>query len=197
MSWIGTLDQDLFRALNGAPHPPWLQAVFWVVTGLGIGWVQGVLLLGGTLVAWHCRMPFRQDPAVRSILWPGLVTLVISGLGVAQGIKLFIDRPRPSNLLWAWVAPDERIFGNSFPSGHATTSFALAYVLWHASRGTRWRKWAWGTWVLAVLIAYSRVYRGVHYPFDALGGAVLGILTAWLVTRFLFARESVPTPCPQ
>ncbi|HEX9351148.1 MAG TPA: phosphatase PAP2 family protein [Gaiellaceae bacterium] len=61
----------------------------------------------------------------------------------------------------------------SFPSGHAATSFACATLL------------AWLTplprvplFVLAALIAFSRVYDGVHYPLDVVGGAVLGLLVA-------------------
>ncbi len=61
----------------------------------------------------------------------------------------------------------------SFPSGHAATSFACATLL------------AWLTplprvplFVLAALIAFSRVYDGVHYPLDMVGGAVLGLLVA-------------------
>jgi undecaprenyl-diphosphatase len=61
----------------------------------------------------------------------------------------------------------------SFPSGHAATSFACATLL------------AWLTplprvplFALAALIAFSRVYDGVHYPLDVVGGAVLGVLLA-------------------
>jgi len=61
----------------------------------------------------------------------------------------------------------------SFPSGHAATSFACAALL------------AWLTplpkvplFALAALIAFSRVYDGVHYPLDSVGGAVLGLLVA-------------------
>jgi undecaprenyl-diphosphatase len=78
----------------------------------------------------------------------------------------------------------------AFPSGHAATSFACAALL------------AWLTplpkiplFVLAGLIAFSRVYVGVHYPLDALGGALLGLAVATALRRLVEARRrSRPVP---
>lgn len=62
----------------------------------------------------------------------------------------------------------------SFPSGHTTSSFAAAGVIW-LSRA-KYRVWA---LVLAVLIAFSRLYLHVHYPSDVLGGIILGLACAY------------------
>jgi undecaprenyl-diphosphatase len=73
----------------------------------------------------------------------------------------------------------------SFPSAHAANSFAMATV---ASWG--YRKLAPLFFLVAAIVAYSRIYVGLHYPLDALGGAALGILlgrfSIWVVVR---ARE--------
>jgi undecaprenyl-diphosphatase len=61
----------------------------------------------------------------------------------------------------------------SFPSGHAATSFAAATVLSFARP-----RWAPAFYLLALAIGSSRVYAGVHYPLDIVGGAVLGIAVA-------------------
>jgi undecaprenyl-diphosphatase len=67
---------------------------------------------------------------------------------------------------------------HSFPSGHAATSFACATVLGAAA--PRFRFWL---FVLATLIAWSRVYNGVHYPLDVLAGAVLGLAIGLVLLR--------------
>jgi undecaprenyl-diphosphatase len=67
---------------------------------------------------------------------------------------------------------------HSFPSGHTATSFACAVVL--ASLAPRLRV---PCFVLAVLIAFSRLYNGDHFPLDVLAGAVLGLLVGAVVLR--------------
>jgi membrane-associated phospholipid phosphatase len=71
---------------------------------------------------------------------------------------------------------------SSFPSGHAATSFACALVLARfAPRLTI------PLFILAALIAFSRVYVGVHYPFDVLAGTALGLAVATALPRLLGA----------
>ncbi|HXH87742.1 MAG TPA: phosphatase PAP2 family protein [Gaiellaceae bacterium] len=65
---------------------------------------------------------------------------------------------------------------SSFPSGHATVAFACATALALAVPRLRWP-----LFTLAALIAFSRVYVGVHYPLDVLAGAVLGVALGFAV----------------
>jgi undecaprenyl-diphosphatase len=79
---------------------------------------------------------------------------------------------------------------HSFPSGHATVAFACATVLALAVPRLRVP-----LFVLAALIAFSRVYVGVHYPFDVLAGAVLGVGLATALRMLAGAlRRSAPQP---
>ena len=93
-------------------------------------------------------------------------TLVADGVGelVADGLKAAIPRARPH--VHTLVT---RPHTHSFPSGHATTSFACATVLAFAVPRLRLP-----LLLLAAAIAWSRVYVGVHYPLDVLAGALLG-----------------------
>lgn len=106
----------------------------------------------------------------------------LAGLALNQFILLFIHRMRPydAGLTHLLVAPSADY---SFPSDHATASFAIAAgFLLHGFRRR-------GLVLLAaaLLIAYSRLYIGIHYLSDVLGGAATGILAAALVR--LFYRE--------
>ena len=71
---------------------------------------------------------------------------------------------------------------SSFPSGHAATSFACALALARFAPMLTIP-----LFVLAGLIAFSRVYVGVHYPFDVLAGTVLGLALATALPRLLAA----------
>jgi len=104
-------------------------------------------------------------------------TLVADGLGelVSDVLKDLIPRARPH--VHALVT---RPRTHSFPSGHATTSFACATYL--ALSFPRFRV---PLLLLAAAIAWSRVYVGVHYPLDVAGGAVLGVAIGFFVARAL------------
>jgi undecaprenyl-diphosphatase len=69
--------------------------------------------------------------------------------------------------------------GYSFPSGHANTVFVAATIL-----GRKDKLWKPFLWALAVVVSFSRIYIGVHWPLDVIVGAVLGWLTGKIVLRY-------------
>ena len=75
--------------------------------------------------------------------------------------------------------------GASFPSDHASGLFAMAFALILASL----RKTGLVMLGLALLVSWARVYLGVHFPFDILGGCLVGLLSAWLVRQVLAWRQ--------
>lgn len=93
--------------------------------------------------------------------------------------------------------PTSRVVGyqsrtHSFPSGHAASSFAAATVLSFAIRGRGLAL----AWMLAVGIALSRIYIGVHYPLDVAAGALVGVALGVWVTggRAWYNRRSYGAP---
>ena len=101
------------------------------------------------------------------------------------GSKQLFQRDRPS--LWESVSPETTF---SFPSGHAMGSMTLAMVVILLAWPTRWR---WPVLSLAVvfalLVGFSRIYLGVHYPSDILGGWMAAM--AWVAgTHLLLFRGS-------
>ncbi len=109
---------------------------------------------------------------------------------LAYGMRDWIGRRRPP-LVYPEPKPLAHVpHSGAFPSGHAATAFACATVLawWD-------RRFAVPAFVLAAAIALSRVYVGVHWPLDVLGGAVLGVLLAKaLLTLVEVLRRSRQEP---
>lgn len=107
-------------------------------------------------------------------------------------LKLAVQRERPPTVILDPEPLMEVPTTSSFPSGHASSSFACALVLARfAPRLTV------PLFALAALIGFSRIYVGVHYPLDVLAGAALGLLVATALLRLRAAlRRSQPPPPP-
>ena len=111
-----------------------------------------------------------------------------SGWVASEAFKLIVARQRPNPaLLFDPLAPETG--SNSFPSGHVSFAVALAFALYFLSRGTRWsRLVAVAGAVMAVTVAWSRLYVGVHYPTDVvasfLAASAAVVLLAGLWNRF-------------
>lgn len=96
--------------------------------------------------------------------------------GLGDAVKAAVGEGRPSRL--AEPHPLAHMpAGPSFPSGHTTSSFACATVL-----GAFVPRAAPAFYLLALAIGFSRIYVGVHWPFDVLGGIVLGVAVGVAVT---------------
>ena len=78
----------------------------------------------------------------------------------------------------------------SFPSGHSAFYFALAFSLFYFNK-----KWGWWFTVLAFFMGLARIFTGVHYPSDILGGALLGLVSVLVVAGLLNIRKVLkPNP---
>ena len=149
-----------------------------VVGYAGLVWIG--LAVGVSIFA---RMPLLTTTALTAVcVWTADL--------IAMGLKPLIDRPRPFESLPEVDPLLGGTLGSSLPSGHAATSFAGAVVL-----AALYRRGLPYFLLLAVAIAYSRVYLGVHYPADVIAGAAIGTavsLAALAALRFRRRTSAVP-----
>lgn len=119
---------------------------------------------------------------LRRSVWPfALVALAVLAADALAGLaKTLVGEKRPTDTGALITIPHS----HSFPSGHTATAFAGATVLSHLVPRA-----APGFYVLAAAIAYSRLYVGVHFPLDVVGGAVIGVATALLLLAIARRRS--------
>ncbi len=166
----------------------------WVVdhrVGVLDWFFEGLTLIGSFGIVWLLiAAAISGFSWSRPWLWTRVGAAILIAESVSAALKGAIDRDRPplSN-------PDPEPLvqlpaTHSFPSGHATVAFACATVLSLAVPRLRLP-----LFMLAALIAFSRVYVGVHYPFDVLAGALLGVALAIALRTLAGAlRRSAPAP---
>ncbi len=122
----------------------------------------------------------------RPMLFALLISAVITDLIIVQIIKVTVNRTRP------WAAYNLEIVGakppvgESFPSGHTSEAFTYATPLMLKFKNTALRI---ALLTYAILMGFSRIYAGVHYPSDVLAGAVLAILLTYWFYRIAYYYE--------
>jgi len=177
MDSLLALDRSLFLALNGAVRWPWFEAAMRLLSAPELGRLLFAVLAVVLVI--------RDRRRGLVLLLGAALTIALSDQLSSHVIKPWIERTRPSNALVPAevVLLVERTRSFSFPSSHATNAFAGALYF-----STFLRRLTWPLYVLAVLISFSRIAVGVHYPLDVVGGALIGLGSAAavlaLVCRF-------------
>lgn len=177
--WIYNLDLSALHLLNVQLAHPWMDQFWLAMTQLHkLVWVQ-YAVLPVLLVLMFYRLRAR---ALTVLLALGLA-IGLSDTLCYRGIKSVVERARPfeNPQISSWLRKVGDAHGPSFPSNHAANAFAGATVLaWY------FRRWRFFFYSFATLVAASRPALGVHYPSDALAGAFIGSLCAWLLIALLF-----------
>lgn len=174
-AWLDSMakwDEATFRFINGSLHHDWLNWLMIAVSAKSF-WFS-------LLAIWVFYIFFKR----RFDLLGKLVFLGV-GMGGAdyfayKFIKPLFARPRPCKVLEFINLLEGCASWNSFPSNHATNAMVAAVIVYCViSKG-----WGGVLFCGALLVGISRVYLGMHYPFDILGGFILGGLWALCLVSF-------------
>jgi len=164
-------DNALLVLINGfASNSVWLDRLMILVSE------YGPLIFGAYLIGlWFSGDSTSIEKNRRRALYAFFAALLALGINQVIGGFWFRDRPYVHNPVHRLLpaTPDA-----SFPSDHAAGSFAIASGVTYGQRigGALLT-------LLAMLVVVSRVYVGLHYPSDVLGGMVIGLLSSWFIER--------------
>ncbi len=142
----------------------------------------------GSILAWLLILGIMfvfGGERTRKIAFLGFLALMVANV-VVYSLKFFVAEPRPFLTLTnvdLLVHAEETY---SFPSGHAASSFAAAFVI-----GCKYKlnlkgknyNLLYPLMIFAAVIGFSRIYIGVHYPYDVLVGAIIGVLSAYFILK--------------
>ena len=178
------IDTEILLAINGW-HAPWADTLMWIISAKET-WIPLYLLLIGLLV-WRYRQPSTTRVKWMQKVPACVLMIIVIGLAVgaadfiASGIlKDWVARPRPSRVpelegvLHLVNGYKSGRYG--FVSSHAANTMACGLLF-----SLIWRKkiTTCGLMLWVAANCYSRMYLGVHYPLDILGGLIVGALVAW------------------
>jgi undecaprenyl-diphosphatase len=171
------MNYNIFNGINQmAGHYAWLDAIMVFLANDGIYAFFAVLVL-----LWLTGREKHQKTVFFSCLAASAALLIAS-----QIISPIVNHPRPfiDHIVHQLINHSK---DPSFPSDHATLAFSIAITVWFRNR-------LWGAYllILSVLIGISRVYVGVHYPADIVGGAILAWACSLIVIKYRKQLDPIP-----
>lgn len=177
IEFLKNIDNHLFLILNGF-HNAFFDKVMWYISSTTF-WIPAYLILLAYFI-------FKYRKRSLYIVIAIAIIILISDQVASGIIKPLAERLRPSHeptlkgLVHIVNGYKGGMFG--FVSSHAANTFGLAIFLVLLFKN---RYFSVVILLWASIVSYSRIYLGVHYPGDVIGGAIIGLLAAWMVFKLL------------
>ena len=174
ISLLQKFDSSILFFIKDNMHGIIMDKSMVTLTYLGNGGIIWIIIVAILMV----------NKKYRKIGFMALGALILSTILGEEILKNVVKRIRPSANIPAWDLLIAKPLSYSFPSGHTTSSFAVAGVL-----AKYFKRYTFGFLGLASLIGFSRLYLYVHYPTDVLAGIVLGLMCSGIII-YLFGKEN-------
>jgi undecaprenyl-diphosphatase len=186
IEYLESIDRAIVLAINSL-HSPLLDEIMWTISGRAI-WFP--------FYAWLLFLVYNEFGFKKMVLFlvTAVATIAVADLVSVHALKNVIERYRPSHhaLLkdrlhfYTFENGDQYKGGQfGFVSSHAANFFAIASISFFVLRQRY--AWLWKVLLVAVLlVCFSRIYLGVHYLTDVVGGAILGISSGFLFWKTLW-----------
>lgn len=174
--FLFSIDLMVFYFFNHTISLPILDKFFSIITSVNNWYIAYIILLG---ISWS-KGGLRGKIAVVGVI----LLIAASDQTGYRIIKEFFARPRPCDVLTDVFTPVGCTGTFSFPSNHALNNFAAAVFFYRLFPRLKWV-----LFITATLVAISRVYLGLHYPSDIIGGALIGILFGYIFSQLALLTE--------
>lgn len=172
MDFLFSVDIAIFYFFNHTLSAGFLDKFFSIITNVNNWYITYVILLS------FC---FIKGGTKGKLAVIGVILLIIATdqLGY-RVLKDLIARPRPFSVLSDVILPIGSTGTYSFPSNHALNNFAAAVFFYRLYPNLKW-----ALFITAFLVSISRVYLGLHYPSDILGGALIGSVFGYIFAEII------------
>jgi undecaprenyl-diphosphatase len=174
--FLYSIDLMIFYFFNHTISLPILDKFFSLITSVNNWYIAYVILLG---ISWT-KGGKRGKIAVIGVI----LLIIVSDQTGYRLLKELFARPRPCDILTDVITPVGCTGTYSFPSNHALNNFAAAFFFYKL-----FPKLKWVLFITAGLVAISRVYLGLHYPSDIIGGALIGIVFGYIFSKLALIVE--------
>lgn len=169
-------DLEILKKIN----PRYPDSRFWSAASNTVYWVPATASLGTLTAGW-----ISHDKNLQRKGYELLISCGVSSI-LSTAMKSTVRRTRPADKYPHEIFVTSPANGMSFPSGHASLSFAMA-----TSLSLQYKKWyvVAPSFLWAGMVSYSRMYKGYHYPSDVIMGSLVGAGSGALshyLTRWLF-----------
>jgi len=172
------MDTLFFHSINN------FSSKFWPLDWLGVLLADYAPYF---LVILAVYFLFKEKGRISRIYLFSLASLsiILSRGLITEIIRFFYNRQRPFEVLQIQALISQEP-GGSFPSGHATAFFALFLALYYFAKQKGWSmKPIWWSLGIVLFMLPARIFVGVHWPSDVIAGALIGLISAFIVKKIL------------